>query len=103
MGPPCLNEELPDPMCPVTLWSDWSPCSASCGKGVKLRTRLLLVEPGLQEKCSGRIELFQQRPCTEKVDCTLDMATAKRTQKFYVNIKIFSVFFFQEYAWKKRR
>ncbi|KAF2905119.1 hypothetical protein ILUMI_01056 [Ignelater luminosus] len=79
MGPPCANEEIevPDPMCPVTDWSDWSPCSASCGKGVKLRTRLLLVDPGLQEKCSTRVELVQQRPCMDTPDCTFDMATAK--------------------------
>lgn len=78
MGPPCEKEELPDLMCPATQWSDWSPCSATCGKGIKIRTRLLLVEPGLQEKCNSRIELVQQRPCSEKEDCNFDMATAKR-------------------------
>lgn len=79
MGPPCSGSdiEVPDPMCPVTEWSDWSPCSATCGKGVKMRMRLLLVEPGLQQKCSMRIELVQQRPCVDKMDCTFDMATAK--------------------------
>ncbi|XP_044255568.1 spondin-1 [Tribolium madens] len=79
MGPPCTAEqiEIPDPMCPTTDWSDWSPCSASCGKGVKMRTRLLLVEPGLQQKCSSRVELVQQAPCMDTPDCTIDMATAK--------------------------
>ncbi|XP_022913341.1 spondin-1 [Onthophagus taurus] len=80
MEPPCQPDqiEVPDPMCPVSEWNDFSPCSASCGKGVKFRTRLLLVEPGLQEKCSSRVELMQQRPCMDYVDCTFDMATAKR-------------------------
>lgn len=79
MGPPCGDEqpETVDPMCPVSDWSDWSPCSASCGKGVKLRTRLLLVEPALQVKCSSRVEIVQQSPCTVTEDCTFDMATAK--------------------------
>ncbi|KAJ8945427.1 hypothetical protein NQ318_009883 [Aromia moschata] len=79
MGPECGpgQVEVPDPMCPTTDWSDWSPCSASCGKGVRMRTRLLLVEPGLQQKCSTRVELIQQAPCMDTPDCTFDMATAK--------------------------
>lgn len=79
MEPPCEKEEMPDPMCPTTQWSDWSPCSASCGPGIKIRTRLFLVEPSLQEKCSSRVENVQQRPCNVKLDCAIDMATAKRS------------------------
>lgn len=82
MQPACVggdaDREIADPMCPVTEWSDWSPCSASCGKGVKLRTRLLLVAPEVQEKCSARVELVQQRHCVVQEDCTFDMAVAKQ-------------------------
>nr|CAD7194789.1 unnamed protein product [Timema douglasi] len=82
MMPPCTGpvepEELPDPMCPVTPWNDWSTCSASCGKGVKFRSRLLLVPAELQEKCSNRVEVIQQRPCVNQPECTFDMATAKQ-------------------------
>ncbi|XP_074100886.1 extracellular matrix protein f-spondin [Cotesia typhae] len=78
MGPPCPSGgELVDPTCPVTDWSDWSPCSASCGKGVKIRTRLLMVDPSRQEECSAKVEHIQQRSCLVQADCTFDMATAK--------------------------
>lgn len=31
----------------------------------------------MQEKCSSRVELVQQRRCLVQSDCTFDMATAK--------------------------
>ncbi|KAK7873957.1 hypothetical protein R5R35_012966 [Gryllus longicercus] len=79
--PPCRGQATPeirDPRCPVTEWSDWSPCSATCGRGLKLRTRLLMAAPEHQEACSARLELVQTRPCEEQRDCHLDMATAKQ-------------------------
>lgn len=79
MQPECSITEMeaPDPLCPVTSWSDWSPCSATCGKGVTIRSRLLLLSPADQEYCRNRIELNQQRPCTDKADCLYDTFTAQ--------------------------
>ncbi|KAG5895097.1 hypothetical protein JTB14_036372 [Gonioctena quinquepunctata] len=79
MNRECRQDEIEtaDPLCPTTQWSDWSPCSASCGSGIKLRTRLLLVEPTLQQQCSSRVEMMQQLPCEDVPTCVMDMNVAK--------------------------
>jgi hypothetical protein len=71
MLPECLitDIEAPDHECPVTPWSDWSPCSASCGKGVQIRTRLLLVTPEMEDMCKKKIELNQQKQCEVREQC----------------------------------
>lgn len=76
MTPECsaADIEIPDPQCPVGQWSDWSPCSVSCGKGVEIRKRLLLVEPLAVEQCSTRMKLDEQRPCSQRNECTWNQA-----------------------------
>ena len=70
--------EIPDSNCPVSPWSDWSPCSTTCGKGVQIRTRLFLVEPSKKAECMAKNkELNQQRECSTRQDCRLDFETAR--------------------------
>ncbi|XP_023216087.1 spondin-1-like isoform X2 [Centruroides sculpturatus] len=71
----CQTGETTDPTCEVTHWSEWSPCSASCGKGTKTRTRLY-TNPTGPTVCNA--ELIQKSPCAaERPECTVDYAEAK--------------------------
>jgi len=55
--------EFVRPECGVTDWSSWSPCSQSCGSGLKVRTRLYRVskEQQVEEGCS--VQLMQKGNC----------------------------------------
>lgn len=79
MQPECSvhDIEVPDPICPVTLWSDWSPCSKTCGRGVTIRTRLLLVDESKREECMNNKQLFQQQECTQREQCTFSRNEAQ--------------------------
>lgn len=50
-----------DPQCAVAAWTEWSPCSASCGAGYRIRTRIYL-QPFVPDRvCDIRL--------TQKSDC----------------------------------
>lgn len=79
MLPDCSADdiEIPDPMCQVTQWSDWSPCSQTCGRGVTIRTRLLLSDESKREECTKRRQLHQQQECVQRNECVFSEDEAK--------------------------
>ena len=57
------EEEIPAE-CPVTDWSNWSPCSQSCGSGLHVRTRLYRVSKEEQLAAGCSVQLVEKGGCT---------------------------------------
>uniref|UniRef100_A0A0P6DCY0 Spondin-1 n=2 Tax=Daphnia magna TaxID=35525 RepID=A0A0P6DCY0_9CRUS len=76
-------DESEDPECLVSDWSDWSPCSATCGKGMQVRSRIPLVIGNngvaatfLPGHCN--MDTMEKTVCmADKPDCSFSMADAK--------------------------
>jgi len=62
----CLPEQMEkiDPSCSVTDWSLWSPCSTTCGSGMKVRTRLYRTTREEQVNAGCSLSLMEQDTCT---------------------------------------
>ena len=74
----CAPEELEivRPECGVTDWSNWSPCSQSCGSGLKVRTRLYRVSKEQQVEKGCSVQLMQKGTCKgEDKMCEADGGT----------------------------
>ncbi|GFN93599.1 spondin-1-like [Plakobranchus ocellatus] len=62
------EERDPNDACSVTGWSDWSPCSATCGLGMKERLRMFLFNSEKRVDCG--IHLIEKDLCRGDIfDC----------------------------------
>lgn len=74
--------EVITPGCEVTSWSLWSPCSVSCGNGIKVRTRLYRVTREQQLAAGCSLQLMEKGTCSGETDgCVWRDATAICHQK----------------------
>ena len=46
--------------CGVTDWSNWSPCSQSCGSGIHVRTRLYRIDREEQQAAGRGMETWER-------------------------------------------
>ncbi|KAA0714627.1 Spondin-1 F-spondin [Triplophysa tibetana] len=66
MGPGCSDEDAS--ACMMSEWITWSPCSVSCGAGVRSRERYVKQFPDDGFACTHSTE--ESEPCTVNDDCS---------------------------------
>ncbi|KAL7885412.1 hypothetical protein AOLI_G00057070 [Acnodon oligacanthus] len=67
MGPGCRETEEPSP-CMLSEWISWSPCSASCGMGMRSRERYIKQFPEDGSSCREPTE--ETEKCVVNEDCS---------------------------------
>nr|XP_012150416.1 PREDICTED: spondin-1-like isoform X6 [Megachile rotundata] len=86
---PCPDEDA-DEKCPedrYTQWSDWSPCSSSCGPGVQLRSRLVIRSWGSVGDNNENLNIdeckLQQTACVANIPtCDFTKKDAEQSLEF---------------------
>lgn len=66
-GGSCQEPETIERHCAVTSWSEWTPCSVECGKGLKYRNRLYINAFKSKNQCD--VKLIEVNECYNKA-CT---------------------------------
>ena len=57
--------------CLTTEWSEWSPCSVTCGKGT-IRRQKFFFNDSSKNKRGCNIKHFEEKPCFgDKEDCNI--------------------------------
>ncbi|CAF0721201.1 unnamed protein product, partial [Brachionus calyciflorus] len=62
----------------LTAWSEWSPCSATCGKGYTMRVRNYLKKESVW-KCNSKLE--EKKSCIINEKCTDDSLLSDQERK----------------------
>ncbi|KAK3098047.1 hypothetical protein FSP39_015564 [Pinctada imbricata] len=62
-------------ICAITPWSDWSPCSVTCGMGLTERWRMFLTKSDQTKKCG--LQLMERDICVNSVQNCRDALTQK--------------------------
>ncbi|OWF40184.1 spondin-1-like isoform X1 [Mizuhopecten yessoensis] len=64
------SSDGPASNCQVSSWTEWSPCSVTCGKGFMMKTRSVEVEAQNGGRCTRR--LSKKKKCRREKKCPVD-------------------------------